>query len=173
VSLRCGSIARRTSDTKILRKGPGIPVSHETSKLRVAVAGEQLDTVCCHGAECKCGGMVSSGSQYLPPNFFATSGHGPCGERWHRAPTQQRSQAGVLYSFAQQGLHFTFSVAHAQDRKKSMQVIDKRSMPSGTFSEMDSRQQWLHVDIPIITEVEISSAQAAGVCTKLSVREPH
>jgi hypothetical protein len=72
-------------------------------------------------------------------------------------------------------LHFTFSVAHAQDRKKSMQVIDKRSMPSGTFPEMDSRQQWLHVDIPIITEVEISSAQAAGVCTKtkLSVREPH
>jgi hypothetical protein len=36
-----------------------IPVGHKASKLRIAVAGEQLDTVSCHSGERKCGGVVT------------------------------------------------------------------------------------------------------------------
>jgi hypothetical protein len=61
--LGCRHIAGRATESKDFCKEPGVPVSNETSKFRVAVPGEQLDTVGCHSGERKCGGMVSSGSQ--------------------------------------------------------------------------------------------------------------
>jgi hypothetical protein len=40
---------------------------------------------------------------------------------------------------------------------------------SGTCSEKAARQQWLHVDIPIITEVDFSSAQTAARWARCSL----
>jgi hypothetical protein len=165
--LRCGSIAGRTRNSKDFCKGPGIPVSHKTSKFRIAVAGEQLDTVCCHGAECRCGGTVSSGSQCLCPkrfNFFAATEHGPCGERWHRAPTQTQLVFPHLCAHRDYTLLLLIQM-HLIERKilaSNRQALEA----SKTCSEKAARQQWLHVDIPIITEVDFSSAQAAARWTR-------
>jgi hypothetical protein len=85
-----------------------IPVSHKTSELRIAVAGEQFDTVGCHGGARICGGIVTflRVSRMWPKrcNFFAMDGHGPpCGERWRRTTrnilSKHQSSAGAEPQF--------------------------------------------------------------------------
>lgn len=59
LSLTCRGFAGQIAESKDFCGKQDIPVGHKASKLRIAVAGEQLDTVGCHGGERKCGGIVT------------------------------------------------------------------------------------------------------------------
>jgi hypothetical protein len=104
-----------------------IPVSHQTSELRIAVSGEQLDTVGSHDGE---GSRVKVSSLSWSPSyvaekvrlFRAINVHGPCGERWHRwgeGETQRPSHIPYQFS-AKTVLNFQFAGIIAVDNSSKL-----------------------------------------------------
>lgn len=110
------------TEIKGFQKRQDIPVGHFAGKLRVAVAGEQLDTVGCHGGARKCGGIVTSlgvGRRPKRCNFFAIHGHGPLNRMRRKvAPSENAATRRVRSSpNRRQGLNFNFARSRLQPQR--------------------------------------------------------